>query len=165
MAHTLPPLPYDKTALEPHIDATTMEIHHGRHHNAYVTNLNAAIAGNAELEALSIEDLCKGIANVPEAIRNAVRNNGGGHFNHTLFWNIMGPNAGGAPTGKLAEAIDAAFGSFDDFKKAFAEAGVPAAMLFVRNQNGSHNPKEDMRMEDFAAACAVVTRWAVEMGQ
>jgi Fe-Mn family superoxide dismutase len=124
MAHTLPPLPYDKTALEPHIDATTMEIHHGRHHNAYVTNLNAAIAGNAELEALSIEDLCKGIANVPEAIRNAVRNNGGGHFNHTLFWNIMGPNAGGAPTGKLAEAIDAAFGSFDDFKKAFADACV-----------------------------------------
>jgi len=124
MAHTLPPLPYDKTALEPHIDALTMEIHHDRHHNAYVTNLNAAIAGNAELEALSIEDLCKGINNVPEAIRNAVRNNGGGHFNHTLFWNIMGPNAGGAPTGKLAEAIDAAFGSFDDFKKAFGEACV-----------------------------------------
>jgi Fe-Mn family superoxide dismutase len=124
MAHTLPPLPYDKTALEPHIDALTMEIHHDRHHNAYVTNLNAAIAGNAELEALSIEDLCKGINNVPEAIRNAVRNNGGGHFNHTLFWNIMGPNAGGAPTGKLAEAIDAAFGSFDDFKKAFGDACV-----------------------------------------
>jgi Fe-Mn family superoxide dismutase len=124
MAHTLPPLPYDKTALEPHIDAMTMEIHHDRHHNAYVTNLNAAIAGNAELEALSIEDLCKGINNVPEAIRNAVRNNGGGHFNHTLFWNIMGPNAGGAPTGKLAEAIDAAFGSFDDFKKAFGDACV-----------------------------------------
>ena len=124
MAHTLPPLPYDKTALEPHIDALTMEIHHDRHHNAYVTNLNAAIAGNAELEALSIEDLCKGINNVPEAIRNAVRNNGGGHFNHTLFWNIMGPNAGGAPTGKLAEAIDAAFGSFDDFKNAFGDACV-----------------------------------------
>ena len=124
MAHTLPPLPYDKTALEPHIDALTMEIHHDRHHTAYVTNLNAAIAGNAELEALSIEDLCKGINNVPEAIRPAVRNNGGGHFNHTLFWNIMGPNAGGAPTGKLAEAIDAAFGSFDDFKKAFGDACV-----------------------------------------
>jgi Fe-Mn family superoxide dismutase len=124
MAHTLPPLPYDKTALEPHIDALTMEIHHDRHHNAYVTNLNAAIAGNAELEALSIEDLCKGINNVPEAIRNAVRNNGGGHFNHTLFWNIMSPNAGGAPTGKLAEAIDAAFGSFDEFKTAFGDACV-----------------------------------------
>ncbi len=124
MAHTLPPLPYDKTALEPHIDATTMEIHHGRHHNAYVTNLNNAIAGNAELEAKSIEDLCKDIANVPEGIRAAVRNNGGGHFNHTLFWNIMGPNAGGPPTGELAEAINAAFGSFEAFKEAFAKAGA-----------------------------------------
>jgi Fe-Mn family superoxide dismutase len=124
MAHTLPTLPYDKAALEPHIDATTMEIHHGRHHNAYITNLNNAIAGNAELEALSIEDLCKNINNVPEAIRTAVRNNGGGHFNHTLFWNIMGPNAGGAPTGALADAITAAFGSFDAFKEAFAKAGV-----------------------------------------
>ena len=124
MAHTLSPLPYDKTALEPHIDAATMEIHHGRHHNAYVTNLNAAIAGNAELEALSIEDLCKGIANVPENIRGPVRNNGGGHFNHTLFWNIMGPNAGGAPSGELGDAINATFGSFDAFKEAFAKAGV-----------------------------------------
>jgi Fe-Mn family superoxide dismutase len=124
MAHTLPALPYDKAALEPHIDATTMEIHHGRHHNAYITNLNNAIAGNAELEALSIEDLCKGINNVPEAIRPAVRNNGGGHFNHSLFWNIMGPNAGGAPTGALADAITAAFGSFDAFKEAFAKAGA-----------------------------------------
>jgi len=124
MAHTLPALPYDKAALEPHIDATTMEIHHGRHHNAYITNLNNAIADNAELEALSIEDLCKNISSVPEAIRGAVRNNGGGHFNHTLFWNIMGPDAGGAPTGALADAITAAFGSFDAFKEAFAKAGV-----------------------------------------
>ncbi len=124
MAHTLPPLPYDKAALEPHIDTATMEIHHGRHHNAYVTNLNNAIAGNAELEALSIEDLNKNLAKVPEAIRGAVRNNGGGHFNHTLFWNIMGPNAGGAPTGALADAINATFGSFDAFKEAFAKAGV-----------------------------------------
>ena len=124
MAHTLPPLPYDKAALEPHIDTTTMEIHHGRHHNAYVTNLNAAIAGNAELEALSIEDLCKNIGSVPENIRGPVRNNGGGHFNHTLFWNIMGPNAGGAPTGELGDAINATFGSFDAFKEAFAKAGV-----------------------------------------
>ncbi len=124
MAHTLPALPYDKAALEPHIDATTMEIHHGRHHNAYITNLNNAIAGNAELEALSIEDLCKNIGSVPEAIRPAVRNNGGGHFNHSLFWNIMGPNAGGAPTGALADAITAAFGSFDAFKEAFGKAGV-----------------------------------------
>lgn len=124
MAHTLPPLPYDKAALEPHIDAQTMEIHHGRHHNAYVTNLNNAIAGNAELEALSIEDLNKNINSVPEGIRTAVRNNGGGHWNHTFFWNIMGPNAGGAPKGELAAAIDAAFGSFDAFKEAFAKAGV-----------------------------------------
>ncbi|HEY1083631.1 MAG TPA: superoxide dismutase [Prosthecobacter sp.] len=124
MAHTLPALPYDKTALEPHIDATTMEIHHGKHHNAYVTNLNNAIAGKADLEALSIEDLCKKIDSVPADIRAAVRNNGGGHFNHSLFWNILGPNAGGAPTGELAEAINSAFGSFDAFKEAFAKAGA-----------------------------------------
>jgi superoxide dismutase, Fe-Mn family len=124
MAHTLAPLPYAHDALEPHIDQQTMEIHHGKHHNAYVTNLNNALAGNADLEALSIEDLCKGIANVPEAIRGAVRNNGGGHFNHTLFWNIMGPGAGGAPSGALGTAIDATFGSFDAFKEAFAKAGV-----------------------------------------
>ncbi|MBL9133739.1 MAG: superoxide dismutase, partial [Verrucomicrobiaceae bacterium] len=110
MAHTLPPLPYDKAALEPHIDATTMEIHHGRHHNAYVTNLNNALAGKADLEALSIEDLCKNISKVPADIQGAVRNNGGGHFNHTLFWNVMGPNAGGAPTGALGDAINATFG-------------------------------------------------------
>jgi Fe-Mn family superoxide dismutase len=124
MAHTLPALPYDKAALEPHIDATTMDIHHGRHHNAYITNLNNAIAGNAELEAFSIEDLCKNINAVPESIRPAVRNNGGGHFNHSLFWTIMGPNAGGAPTGALADAIQAAFDSFDAFKEAFAKAGA-----------------------------------------
>jgi Fe-Mn family superoxide dismutase len=124
MAHTLPPLPYDKAALEPHIDATTMEIHHGKHHNAYVTNLNNAIAGKADLEAMSLDDLCKNITKVPTDIQAAVRNNGGGHWNHTFFWGIMGPDAGGAPSGALAEAINAAFGSFDDFKKAFADAGV-----------------------------------------
>src|SRR6218665_229532 len=124
MAHTLPALPYDKTALEPHIDATTMEIHHGKHHNTYVTNLNNALAGKAELEALSIEDLCKNISTVPADIQAAVRNNGGGHFNHSLCWNIMGPNAGGEPTGELGEAIKAAFGSFDAFKEAFAKAGA-----------------------------------------
>ena len=124
MAHTLPALPYDKAALEPHIDAATMEIHHGRPHNAYVTNLNNALAGHADLEALSVEDLCKNINSVPEAIRGPVRNNGGGHWNHTFFWNIMAPNAGGAPTGALADAINSAFGSFDAFKEAFAKAGV-----------------------------------------
>lgn len=124
MAHTLPPLPYPTNALEPTIDQQTMEIHHGKHHNAYVTNLNAAIAGNAELEGLSIEDLCKNINSVPEASRAAVRNNGGGHFNHTLFWNIMGPNAGGEPKGALADGINAAFGSFAAFKEAFVKAGT-----------------------------------------
>lgn len=124
MAHTLPPLPYPSNALEPHIDQQTMEIHHGKHHNAYVTNLNNAIAGNAELEGMSIEDLCKNINSVPEASRAAVRNNGGGHYNHTLFWNIMGPNGGGAPKGELAEAINAAFGSFDAFKEAVVKAGT-----------------------------------------
>jgi len=124
MAHTLPPLPYPSNALEPHIDQQTMEIHHGRHHNAYVTNLNNAIAGKADLEAMSIEDLCKNISKLPADVQGPVRNNGGGHFNHTLFWNIMGPNAGGAPTGALGDAINAAFGSFDAFKEAFAKAGA-----------------------------------------
>ncbi|MBX7207501.1 MAG: superoxide dismutase [Verrucomicrobiaceae bacterium] len=124
MSHTLPPLPYDKAALEPHIDAQTMEIHHGRHHNAYVTNLNNAIAGKADLEAMSVEDLCKNIGKVPSEIQAPVRNNGGGHWNHTFFWNIMGPNAGGTPAGALADAISAAFGSFDAFKEAFAKAAV-----------------------------------------
>jgi Fe-Mn family superoxide dismutase len=124
MAHTLPPLPYDKAALEPHIDATTMEIHHGKHHNAYVTNLNNALAGKPDLEALSIDELVKNLDKVPKEIAGPVRNNGGGHWNHTFFWNIMAPNAGGAPTGDLAKAIDEAFGSFDAFKEAFAKAGV-----------------------------------------
>jgi Fe-Mn family superoxide dismutase len=101
-----------------------MEIHHGKHHNAYVTNLNNAIAGKADLESKSVEDLCKSINSVPEDIRTAVRNNGGGHFNHTLFWTIMGPNAGGAPAGELAEAINASFGSFDTFKEAFGKAAT-----------------------------------------
>lgn len=124
MAHTLPPLPYSNDALEPHFDALTMEIHHDRHHNAYVTNLNAAIAGNAELEALSINDLVKSLDKVPADKQAAVRNNGGGHWNHTFFWNILAPKAGGTPSGDLAKAIDEAFGSFDAFKEAFAKAGV-----------------------------------------
>ncbi len=119
MAFTLPALPYANNALEPHIDAKTMEIHHGKHHNAYVTNLNAAVAGKPE-ENLSIEEICKNISKYPAAVRN----NGGGHYNHSLFWTIMGPNAGGAPTGALAEAINAAFGSFDEFKTKFAAAAT-----------------------------------------
>lgn len=119
MAFTLPALPYAANALEPHIDAKTMEIHHGKHHNAYVTNLNTAVAGT-DAEKLSIEEICKNISKYPPAVRN----NGGGHYNHSLFWTVLGPNAGGKPSGALAEAIDAAFGSFDEFKTKFAAAGT-----------------------------------------
>ncbi len=124
MAHELPPLPYALDALEPHIDAKTMEIHHGKHHAAYVANLNKAIEGNAALEGKTIEELITDLAAVPEGIRNAVRNNGGGHANHSLFWSILGPNSGGAPTGDLAAAINSAFGSFDAFKEAFKSASL-----------------------------------------
>jgi len=109
--HELPKLPYAFDALEPHLDARTMEIHHDKHHQAYVDNLNKALASTPELAKLSVEDLLRGFASVPEAIKGAARNHGGGHANHSLFWEIMGPGAGGAPTGKLATAIDAAFGS------------------------------------------------------
>ncbi len=124
MAHELPPLPYSHDALEPHIDTTTMQIHHGKHHQAYVTNLNKALESAPELASKSAEDLIKDLAAVPEAIRTAVRNNGGGHVNHTFFWKLMGPNAGGEPTGALADDIKATFGSFDEFKAKFQAAGV-----------------------------------------
>jgi len=124
MAFTLPPLPYPSDALEPHIDKQTMEIHHGKHHNAYVTNLNAALEKAPELQSKSIEDLVKGISSVPEAIRTAVRNNGGGHLNHSMFWQIMAPNAGGAPTGAIADAINSSFGGFDKLKEQFKAAAV-----------------------------------------
>lgn len=125
MPFTLPELPYAKDALEPHVDAMTMEIHHGRHHNAYVTNLNAAIAKHPELEGTSIEALlANNLAAVPDDIKTAVRNNGGGHWNHSMFWQWMAPGAGGTPTGALADAIHAKWGSFDEFKAAFKAAGV-----------------------------------------
>jgi len=124
MAHELPSLPYPHDALEPHIDKQTMEIHHGKHHNAYVTNLNKAIAGNAALEGKALDALIRDLASVPDNIRGAVRNNGGGHWNHSFFWTIMGPKAGGAPSGKLADDIKAAFGSFDAFKEKFEAAGA-----------------------------------------
>jgi len=124
MAYELPPLPYPKDALEPHIDAQTMEIHHGKHHNAYVTNLNKAIAGKGDLETKSIEQLIGNMNAVPEDIRTVVRNNGGGHANHSMFWKIMGPGAGGKPSGKLAEDINATFGSFDAFKEKFEAGGA-----------------------------------------
>jgi Fe-Mn family superoxide dismutase len=124
MAHELAPLPYAFDALEPFIDARTMEIHHGKHHAAYVTNLNAALEGHAALQGKRAEDLIKDLGAVPEAIRTAVRNNGGGHVNHTMFWQIMGPKAGGAPSGGIADAINGAFGSFDAFKAEFKKAAM-----------------------------------------
>jgi len=138
MAHELPPLPYAPDALAPHIDARTMEIHHGKHHAAYVANLNKALAGHGDLEQRSIVELVADLSAVPEAARAAVRNNGGGHFNHSLFWQVMNPGGGGVPSGELASAIDSAFGSFDEFKTRFSQAGITRfgsgwAWLFVKD--------------------------------
>jgi Fe-Mn family superoxide dismutase len=125
MAHELPKLPYAPDALEPTIDKQTMEIHHGKHHNAYVTNLNKALeSAPPKIQEMSVEDLCRNLEEVPAAIRDAVRNNGGGHWNHSLFWTIMGPGKGGEPSGRLADAIKSAFGSFDAFKAEFEKAGA-----------------------------------------
>jgi superoxide dismutase, Fe-Mn family len=123
MAFELPPLPYDYNALEPYIDTQTMQLHHDKHHATYVTNLNNALKDN-EFANLSVEEVITRLNEVPESARTAVRNNGGGHLNHSMFWQIMAPNAGGAPTGELAAAIDSAFGSLDAFKAAFNDAGV-----------------------------------------
>jgi Fe-Mn family superoxide dismutase len=155
MSHQLPNLPYAYDALEPHIDARTMEIHHSKHHNAYVTNLNNAIAGT-EMEGLSIEDICKNISKYPMAVRN----NGGGHFNHSLFWTVMAPNAGGLPTGKLADAINNDLGGFDKFKEAFAAAGATRfgsgwAWLSVGSDGKlfvSSTPNQDNPLMDIADA-------------
>ena len=124
MAYELPALPYAQDALEPHIDARTMEIHHGKHHQAYINNVNGALEGNEELAGKSVEELVSDLDSVPEDIRGAVRNNGGGHANHSLFWSVMGSGKGGEPGGELGAAIDATFGSFDAFKDAFAQAGA-----------------------------------------
>ncbi len=124
MAHQLPPLPYDPAALEPHIDAQTMQIHHGKHHAAYVNNLNAALEKYAALQSKTAEELISNLGAVPEEIRAAVRNNGGGHVNHTMFWQIMGPGKGGQPTGAIADAIKGAFGSFDTFKEQMNKGGA-----------------------------------------
>jgi Fe-Mn family superoxide dismutase len=124
MAHTLPALPYDFAALEPHIDAKTMEIHHGKHHQAYVTNLNAALEKAPESKDKPLEDLLKDLNKIPESVRTAVRNNGGGHWNHSLFWVLMAPKAGGEPSGALGKAIGDAFGGFAKFKEQFTAAGV-----------------------------------------
>ena len=124
MAFEVPPLPYDYSALEPHIDTQTMQLHHDKHHATYVTNLNTALESQPDLQNQSIEELLRNINSVPENIRTAVRNNGGGHANHTMFWEIMGPNAGGQPSGELADAINQAFGSFDSFKEQFNKAAT-----------------------------------------
>ncbi len=152
MAFELPKLPYAHNALEPHIDAQTMEIHHSKHHQAYVTNLNAAIVGT-EAEKLSIEEICKNISKYPMPVRN----NGGGHFNHSLFWTVMGPNAGGEPTGDLAAAINSAFGTFADFKTQFAAAGTTRfgsgwAWLIVKDGKlaVSSTPNQDNPLMDVA---------------
>ncbi|MGE5664928.1 MAG: superoxide dismutase [Deltaproteobacteria bacterium] len=124
MPHTLPPLPYSFDALEPYIDAKTMEIHHDKHHGAYVANLNKALEGHPELEKLPLEELLARIGTVPEAVRTAVRNNGGGHLNHSMFWKIMKKGGGGEPSGDLADAIKRTFGSFADFRKTFTQAAI-----------------------------------------
>jgi len=124
MAYTLPPLAYPYNALEPHIDARTMEIHHTKHHQAYINNVNNALKAHVDLESKSVEDLISNMNAIPEDIRNVVRNNGGGHANHTFFWTIIGPKAGGQPQGKVAEAINQTFGSFDAFKEKFAAAAT-----------------------------------------
>ncbi|QKS70907.1 superoxide dismutase [Paenalkalicoccus suaedae] len=124
MAFSLPELPYAHNALEPHIDEETMKIHHGKHHQTYVTKLNDALEGHSDLQSKSIEELLTDLDALPESVRGPVRNNGGGHFNHTLFWQLMSPNGGGAPSGELAEAIESTFGSFDSFKEDFKNAGL-----------------------------------------
>ncbi len=156
MAYSLPPLPYASDALEPHIDAQTMEIHHGKHHQTYINNVNAALEGHDALAAKSVEDLISDLDAVPESIRTAVRNNGGGHANHALFWTILSPSGGGTPSGKLAEAIDAKFGDFDAFKEAFEKAGATRfgsgwAWLIV-NKSGeievTSTPNQDSPLSD-----------------
>lgn len=124
MSYSLPDLPYAYDALEPHIDAKTMEIHHTKHHQAYISKANAALEGHSDLAAKSIEDLVSNLSSVPEAIRGAIRNNGGGHANHSLFWTVMSPDGGGTPSGDLAEAIDSTFGSLDTFKEQFSNAAA-----------------------------------------
>jgi len=156
MAYELPKLPYAYDALEPHIDARTMEIHYTKHHQAYVDNVNKAIKGKADLEKKSVEDLISDLKSVPEDIRTVVRNNGGGHANHSFFWKIMGPNAGGEPKGKLAGDIKSTFGSFDDFKEKFADAGVKRFgsgwAWLIKNKNGKleiiSTPNQDNPLMD-----------------
>jgi Fe-Mn family superoxide dismutase len=166
MAFTLPELPYGFDALEPHIDTATMQIHHGKHHQAYVNNLNAAIEKAPELANKSLDELMRGVNTLPEAVRGAIRNNGGGHWNHSMFWKLMGPNAGGKPGDKVGSAIDDAFGSFDKFKTEFSAAGVGrfgSGWAWLINDGGklsiTSTPNQDNPMMDGKDAILGIDVW------
>jgi superoxide dismutase, Fe-Mn family len=166
MAFTLPALPYAYDALEPHIDARTMEIHHTKHHQAYVNNLNAAIEKAPELQGKSLDDLMRGVNSVPEAVRTAVRNNGGGHWNHSMFWELMGPNKGGEPSGALADAIKQAFGDFSKFKEQFAGAATSrfgSGWAWLINDGGklsiTSTPNQDNPLMDGKRAILGLDVW------
>ena len=166
MAYELPALPHDYNALEPHIDAQTMEIHHTKHHQTYITKLNGALEGHPDLASKSVDDLVADLASVPENIRGAVRNNGGGHSNHTMFWQVMGPNGGGVPSGNVANAIDAAFGSFDVFKEKFSAAGAArfgSGWVWLINDGGTvsieSSPNQDSPIMDGKSAILGLDVW------
>ena len=159
MAFTLPDLPYGFDALEPHIDTATMQIHHGKHHQTYVNNLNAAIEKAPELAGKSLDELLRGINSVPEAVRTAVRNNGGGHWNHSMFWKWMAPNAGGEPEGEVARAIKDAFGGYDKFKEQWSAAGAGrfgSGWVWLLNDGGklsiTSSPNQDNPLMDGKSA-------------
>ena len=163
MAFTLPDLPYAPGALEPHIDAQTMQIHHGKHHQTYVNNLNAAIEKAPELNGKSLEDLLKGVNSLPESVRTAVRNNGGGHWNHSFFWQVMGPQQGGQPKGALGSALESSFGAFDKFKEQFAAAAAGrfgSGWVWLLNDGGklsiTSTPNQDNPLMDGKSPGAVL---------
>jgi len=163
MAFILPPLPYATNALEPHVDARTMEIHHGKHHQAYVTNLNTALEKAPDLAKQSLEQILAGVNKAPEAVRAPIRNNGGGHWNHSMFWEWMAPNAGGAPSGKLADAIKASFGDFEKFKEQFSAAGVGrfgSGWAWLLNDGGklsiTSTPNQDNPLMDGKSAKSIL---------
>ena len=166
MAYELPALPYDYDALEPHIDAQTMEIHHTKHHQTYITKLNGALEGYPDLASKSVDDLIADLASIPDNIRGAVRNNGGGHSNHTMFWQVMGAHGGGAPSGNVANAIDAAFGTFDTFKEKFSAAGAArfgSGWVWLINNGGTlsieSSPNQDSPIMDGKSAILGLDVW------
>ena len=166
MAYELPALPYDYDALEPHIDAQTMEIHHTKHHQTYITKLNGALEGYPDLASKSVDDLIADLASIPDNIRGAVRNNGGGHSNHTMFWQVMGAHGGGTPSGNVANAIDAAFGTFDAFKEKFSAAGAArfgSGWVWLINNGGTlsieSSPNQDSPIMDGKSAILGLDVW------